>query len=85
MIKQFPLNQRFIDENGRILPGRAYDLLRQLIQLDILEGSGSPELVVEATTRRLYMDTAGTAGNILYIKRDADDGSGDRTGGWILV
>ena len=47
-------------------------------------GSGSPENVVEAEQGQLYMDTAGTAGNILYVKRDADV-AGDRTQGWILV
>ena len=53
--------------------------------LFILSGSGSPEGVVEAVQLRLYMDTSGTAGNILYIKRDADDGAGDKSKGWILV
>jgi hypothetical protein len=52
--------------------------------LGIIEGSGSPEGVVEALPTQRYMDTAGTAGAILYIKRDADIG-GDKTQGWILV
>jgi len=53
-------------------------------QLDMLSGSGSPDGVVEALPRRMYMDTAGTAGAILYIKRDADVG-GNRKLGWVLV
>lgn len=53
-------------------------------QLDILTGTGSPEGVIEAKQKRLYMDESGTAGSILYIKRDADIG-GDRSQGWILV
>jgi hypothetical protein len=53
-------------------------------KLDVLSGTGSPEGVVEATQRRLYMDDSGTAGSILYIKRDADI-AGDKTKGWILV
>jgi hypothetical protein len=53
-------------------------------RLGILTGSGSPESVEEAQVGRLYMNTAGTAGSILYIKRDTDIG-GDTTQGWILV
>lgn len=52
--------------------------------LDILSGTGSPEGVVEAKQKRLYMDEAGTAGAILYIKRDADV-AGDRRRGWYAI
>jgi len=48
-------------------------------------GEGSPEGVVPAIVTSEYMDLIGTAGNIKYIKRDADDGLGDTTKGWILV
>ena len=72
-----------VDATGRM--GAAYRAwTQQVSRLDILEGSGSPEGVVNAPTRTLYMDTAGTAGAILYIKRDTDIG-GDATQGWILV
>ena len=53
-------------------------------RLSVLTGSGSPEGTVSAQATRLYMDTAGTAGAILYIKRD-DDIAGDATKGWILI
>lgn len=53
-------------------------------RLFVLTGTGSPEGVVEALPTRVYMDITGTAGNIQYIKRDADIG-GDKTQGWILV
>ena len=56
----------------------------EVSNLDILLGSGSPEGVVEALQARQYMDTAGTAGSIMYIKRDTDI-AGDKTKGWILV
>ena len=82
MISQFPIDQLFT-EDGK-LTERAWKLLRQLVQLQVLSGSGSPEGVIEAKITTLYMNTAGTAGNILYIKRDADI-SGDRSQGWILV
>jgi hypothetical protein len=82
MIAQFDIDQLFT-ENGK-LTERAWKLLRQLVQLQILTGSGSPEGVIDAKITTLYMDTAGTAGNILYIKKLADI-SGDRSQGWILV
>lgn len=58
-----------------------YDKLREINdELSILEGSGSPEGVLEANPNRLYKDTSGTAGNILYIKK-----TGTGSTGWILV
>ena len=83
MIKQLSRGEPVVEEN-RTLTERALQQNILMVELDILEGSGSPEGVVEAKSRRLYMNTAGTAGSILYIKRDADIG-GDRTQGWILV
>jgi hypothetical protein len=58
--------------------------INDVARLDILSGEGSPEGVVDAFEKRLYMDTIGTAGNILYIKRDSNIG-GDPKQGWILV
>ena len=82
MIRQFPRSKGFIVDGK--LTERALKLIQLLVQLDILEGAGSPETVVEAKVRTLYMDTAGSAGSILYIKKLADI-SGDRTKGWILI
>ena len=48
-------------------------------------GEGSPEGVVAAIVTAEYMDLNGTASNLMYRKRDADDGLGDTTKGWILV
>lgn len=53
-------------------------------KLSLLQGTGSPEGVVEAEEGREYMDTSGTASAIKYIKRDAHIG-GDKSQGWILV
>lgn len=50
----------------------------------LITGSGSPETVVSGLQGAVYMDTAGTAGNILYIKRDSAI-AGDATQGWVLV
>lgn len=72
-----------IDDTGR--PTRQLqDFFLEVERLSILVGTGSPEGVVEAAQTRKYMDDSGTAGAILYIKRDADV-AGDRTKGWILV
>lgn len=57
---------------------------QRVTALQILTGSGTPEATVSAPITTLYMDTAGTAGSILYIKRDTDI-AGDPTKGWILV
>lgn len=55
-------------------------IIRQVNENTVLSGSGSPEGVVTANPKRLYMDTAGTAGSILYVKQ-----TGTVKTGWILV
>ena len=52
--------------------------------LELIIGTGSPEGVVSAIQGREYMDNAGTAGAIKYIKRDAAIGGDDKQG-WILT
>lgn len=75
--------QAITDTEGRML--QTFRIWVELItQLDLIVGTGSPEGVVEARQGREYMDDAGTAGGIKYIKRD-DDIGGDKTLGWILV
>jgi len=56
-----------------------------ITQRSLIIGTGSPEAVIVAGIGSEYMDDAGTAGSIKYIKRDADDGLGDRSKGWILI
>lgn len=58
--------------------------LKIITDRDLIVGTGSPESVVEANQGTTYMDDAGTASAILYIKRDADI-AGDKTQGWILT
>ena len=53
-------------------------------RLSLIIGTGSPEGAISATQGREYMDDAGTAGAIKYIKRD-DNIGGDTSQGWILV
>lgn len=57
---------------------------QEITREQIATGSGTPETFVAAQVGKLYMDTAGTTGAILYVKREADIG-GDDTQGWILV
>ena len=45
-----------------------------------LSGSGSPEGVVTASVPRLYIDTSGSTGTILYSKQTGTDNTG-----WVLV
>ena len=72
-----------VDANGNMQ--HRFRAWTQIVsQLGVITGSGTPEGTQEAPQTSLYMDTAGTAGNILYIKRDTDI-AGDPTQGWILV
>ena len=75
--------QPIVEKNGTMSePFRLWT--NQVTGLQIMTGSGSPEGVVSASVTTLYMDTAGTASAILYIKREAAIGT-DSTTGWILV
>jgi len=75
--------QPFVDEKGMMtIPVSIF--INIIGNLTIAEGVGSPEGVLFALVTKQYMDTSGTAGNISYIKRDADI-AGDKTKGWILV
>ena len=53
-------------------------------RLSLIIGTGSPEGDVSALQGSQYMDDAGTAGAIKYIKRD-DNIGGDTSQGWILI
>lgn len=72
-----------VDESGR--PTQELNLFSEAVaNLPVIVGSGSPESFIEAQQARLYMDSAGASGSILYIKKFADI-SGDRKLGWVLV
>ena len=74
---------RIVDENGLMTPV-VRDWFQDVTNNDLIIGTGSPEGVVAAFQGRSYMDDAGIAGAISYIKRDAAI-SGDESQGWILV
>jgi hypothetical protein len=80
----FPdVNAPFIELDGK-LTQRSRTWANAVSRDVIISGNGNPEGAVEALPAARYMDTTGTAGNILYIKRDAQVG-GDKKLGWILV
>jgi hypothetical protein len=73
-----------VDHSGRFTFQVRTVLLQLIQQSGLIIGTGSPSGVVEAQQGKFYMDDTGTAGNILYIKRNADVG-GNKKLGWILV
>jgi len=83
LINQLIRSLPILDDDNE-MNQRFYSWTQAITNLQILTGSGSPETVVVATETTLYMNTAGTAGNILYIKKLSDI-AGDRSQGWILV
>ena len=83
-ITTLSLERPIVESDGSLtLQSRAF--FRALFVQSLVIGTGSPEGVVEAERGTPYMDDVGTANNIMYIKRDNDDGAGDKTIGWILV
>lgn len=83
MIAQPDPSNSIVNNNG-IMTDQFRIFTYLLSRLDLFSGTGSPEGVVEAQPKQIYMDTTGTAGSILYIKRDASV-AGDKSKGWILV
>ena len=76
-------NRTILNEDGTMeqsFRSWAYGVTR----LSLIIGTGSPEGVVSALQGSQYMNDAGTAGAIQYIKRD-DNIGGDTSQGWILV
>ncbi len=87
MADRIPLintDRPIIEEDGS-LTSQSRLFFGAIFRQALIVGTGSPEGVVEASIGASYMNDAGTAGSILYIKRDADDGAGDKSIGWILV
>jgi len=73
-----------VEEDGSLTP-QSRLFFGAIFRQALIIGTGSPEGVVIASIGASYMDKAGTTGSISYIKRNADDGAGDTSKGWILV
>ncbi len=83
-ITKLSADRPVVEEDGS-QTSQSRTFFRTLEAQALIIGSGSPEGVVIAEIGASYQDSAGTAGNIRYAKRDADDGAGDKSIGWILV
>ena len=62
---------------------RLYDLFRSIAwaindmdDRSVLRGEGSPNNVVTASVGRLYVDTTGGAGTVLYVKESGTGNTG---------
>lgn len=82
MLIDFERFERAVDAGGEPTL-RFSEYLREMTRLVNLntpiQGSGSPEGVIEAEPTQRYMDTAGASESVLYIKQS---GTGDT--GWVL-
>ncbi len=56
----------------------------RVTNLDLIIGTGSPEGVITAEVGREYLDDAGLAGAVKFIKQKADI-AGDRSKGWVAI
>jgi len=74
---------RIVNEDGSMTE-EFQRWVTQMTNLDLIVGTGSPEGVIAAVVGREYLDEAGAAGAVKYIKQLADIG-GDRTQGWVAV
>ncbi len=82
-ITELSTDRPIVEEDGSLtIQSRTY--FRALTNQALIIGTGTPESVIEAVQGAIYMDDAGVAGAIMYIKRD-DNIAGDKTKGWILV
>ena len=82
-IPELSFDRPLVGDNGEpSVESRLF--FRAVMDRALIIGTGSPEGVVPAFQGASYMDDAGTAGSISYLKRDADI-AGDQKLGWILV
>ena len=71
------LGTSIVDSNGRPTT-EFFTLLEGIVNLEILDGTGTPEAAVKARFKSLYIDTAT---NNVYIKTTNDSVNT----GWIIV
>lgn len=83
-ISQINFDRSIVEGDGSLTP-QSRIFFRTITNQALIIGTGSPEGVVIAEKGATYMDDTGITGNIVYIKRDTDDGVGDKSIGWVLV
>lgn len=82
-ITEISFDRPIVEDDGS-LTVQSRTFFKTIITQALIIGTGSPEGVVEAEQGASYMDDAGAAGSIKYIKRDDNIGA-DKSQGWILV
>ena len=83
MITSIERFSQILNEDGTLTVRAATffeELTRETNLNTPIQGTGSPETVIDADIGQRYLDTAGLAENVLYIKQ-----SGTGNTGWILV
>ncbi len=86
-MRKFSRNDQVVDSLGRptqLLQIFSEDVGREISQLSVVSGSGSPEGVVPAGVGKFYINASGGTGTMLYAKKLSDIG-GDSSKGWVLV
>lgn len=83
MINTLFTDQPIVDENGKMTQVMRTQAA-QVTEESLIIGSGSPEGVEEGNQGRRFMDEAGLAGSIYFIKQVSDVG-GDATQGWVAI
>ena len=71
-----------VDDSG-ILSNEMVVWVQTITNRTLIISTGTPEGVISAAQGAEYMDDAGLAGSVRWVKRDNDDGFGDTTKGWI--
>ena len=84
LIPSLDANTAIVNEDGT-MTDVFQRWMKQVTDLDLIVGTGSPEGVIEANVGREYLDDTGLAGAVKYIKQEPDDGAGDKTIGWVAV
>lgn len=83
-IRQTIPNQSWPIVSNSLMTQDFYTFIQAVGNSIPIVGTGSPEGVITATQRAFYIDEAGSAGSVLYVKKLNDIG-GNKSLGWVLV
>lgn len=83
MIANPDANTPIVDENG-VMNDTFQRWVNDVSNEGLIIGTGTPEGNIIANVGREYLDQAGSAGAVKFIKQIADI-AGDRTKGWVAV
>ena len=83
-ISNVSATQSIVDPDTGLMRGHFSTFVLQVSTMGMIVGTGSPESNVEGNKGQAYMDDAGAAGAVLWIKQQTDIG-GDTKQGWVAV